>query len=164
MYNHCLGFTERQNCDMKASMAVLGMPGHLIRRLHQHSTLCFAQRTQEAGLEVTPVQFAALDAIQAHPGLDQAQVAERIGYDRATIGGVIDRLEKKGWVVRVVSTQDRRSRQLSLSSQGQDIYRQLETVVQAVQNDILHPLNAAEQKKFMALARRVLAIEPDKPS
>lgn len=80
---------------MNTHMAVLGMAGHLIRRLHQQSTHLFSQRTQVAGFEVTPVQFAALDAIQAHPGVDQSQVAELIGYDRATIGGVIDRLEKK---------------------------------------------------------------------
>ena len=38
--------------------AAHGMPGHLIRRLHQLSTQCFANRMRAAGFDVTPVQFA----------------------------------------------------------------------------------------------------------
>ncbi len=39
------------------------MPGHLIRRLHQVSTQVFTRHLQEAGFDLTPVQFAAMDAI-----------------------------------------------------------------------------------------------------
>lgn len=145
---------------MKESMAVLGMAGHLIRRLHQQSTQLFAQRTQEAGFEVTPVQFAALDAIHAHPAVDQSQVAELIGYDRATIGGVIDRLEKKGWVFRVVSPTDRRARQLSLSPEGTRVRGQLVPIVRKLQKDILHPLTSQEQSDFIALTQRALRLKP----
>ncbi len=143
---------------MKTSMAVLGMAGHWIRRLHQQSTQCFAQRTQEAGFEVTPVQFAALDAIQVHPGIDQSQVAEWIGYDRATIGGVIDRLEKKGWVIRVVSPTDRRARALSLSAQGCRVHAELVPIVRKLQKEILLPLSAEEQNLYIHLTQKALRL------
>ena len=74
------------------------MAGHLIRRLHQISTQVFTKTLQEAGLDLTPVQFAAMDAIAASPGIDQAGVATRIAYDRATIGGVVDLPAQKGLV------------------------------------------------------------------
>ena len=48
-------------------MDSLDMAGHLIRRLHQQSTQVFVQRTQAAGFDLTPIQFAALDAIANHP-------------------------------------------------------------------------------------------------
>ena len=108
-------------------MDSLDMAGHLIRRLHQQSTLVFVQRTQAAGFDLTPIQFAALDAIHNHPGTDQATVAELIAYDRATIGGVIERLEQKGWVDRVVSERDRRARELSLTPEGQRTFKALTT-------------------------------------
>ena len=92
------------------------MAGHLIRRLHQHSTQVFQAQTQAAGIDLTSVQFAALDAIAQQPAIDQATLAATIGFDRATIGGVIDRLEHKGLVQRVVSAQDRRARRLHLQS------------------------------------------------
>jgi DNA-binding MarR family transcriptional regulator len=145
---------------MNSNMAVLDMAGHLIRRLHQQSTHIFAQRTQAAGFDLTPVQFAALDAIHAHPGSDQSRVAEMIGYDRATIGGVIDRLIKKGWVSRVTSATDRRSRELSLTPEGDSILQALTPVVEQLQQDILLPLDAAEQAFYIHLTRRVIQ-QPD---
>jgi DNA-binding MarR family transcriptional regulator len=132
------------------------MAGHLIRRLHQQSTLVFVQRTQEAGFDVTPIQFAALDAISNEPGMDQATVAEQIAYDRATIGGVIERLEQKGWVRRVVSERDRRARELSLTPDGQRILKALLPVVRDLQDDILPSLTEADRARFLKLARQAV--------
>ena len=137
------------------------MAGHLIRRLHQQSTQVFVQHTRAAGFDLTSVQFAALDAIQAHPGTDQARVAELIAYDRATIGGVIDRLEHKGWVRRVVSERDRRARELSLTDEGEQVYRALLPVVKGLQDDILQALNAADRARFLKLARQAMQASRD---
>jgi DNA-binding MarR family transcriptional regulator len=137
-------------------MDSLEMAGHLIRRLHQQSTQIFVQRTQEAGFDLTPVQFAALDAIHAVPGSDQARVAEAIAYDRATIGGVIERLEQKGWVRRVVSERDRRARELSLTDQGEQVRRAVLPVVRAVQDETLAALDRDERAAFLRLARRAV--------
>lgn len=137
-------------------MDSLEMAGHLIRRLHQQSTQVFVQRTQAAGFDLTPVQFAALDAVHAHPGTDQARVAELIAYDRATIGGVIDRLEQKGWIRRVVSERDRRARELSLTAEGRKVFAALLPVVRQLQEEILHPLGDADRARFLRLARQVV--------
>ena len=140
-------------------MDTLNMAGHLIRRLHQQSTQIFVQRTQAAGFDLTPVQFAALDAIHSHPATDQACVASIIGYDRATIGGVIDRLEKKGWVSRVVNERDRRARELSLTYEGLRVLNALRPIVRALQADILQPLSADDQARFIQFAQLVVLQE-----
>jgi len=49
-------------------MNVTGMAGHLIRRLNQLSTQVFMHRTQEAGFDLTPVQFAALEGLSPAGG------------------------------------------------------------------------------------------------
>lgn len=137
-------------------MELLDMAGHLIRRLHQQSTQVFAQRTQAAGFDLTSIQFAALDFIHANPGTDQARVAEAIAYDRATIGGVIDRLEQKGWIRRVVSERDRRARELSLTTEGRRIRAALLPIVKDLQDEILQSLSAADRARFLKLARQIL--------
>ena len=137
-------------------MDSLDMAGHLIRRLHQLSTQVFVQRTQAAGFDLTPVQFAALDAIHNHPGTDQATVAELIAYDRATIGGVIERLEQKGWVDRVVSERDRRARELSLTREGERTFQALVPVVRGLQDEILQSLGDADRARFLKLARQAV--------
>lgn len=131
-----------------------GMVGHVIRRLNQMSTHVFTKRMQEAGYDLTPVQFAAMDAIAAEPGIDQAGVAARIAYDRATIGGVIDRLEQKGYVMRTVSRRDRRARDVRLTEDGERVFAEILPLVTALQEDILPGLDPTERATFFALARK----------
>lgn len=132
------------------------MAGHLIRRLHQVSTQVFTRQLHEAGFDLTPVQFAAMDAITAHPGIDQAGVAQRIAYDRATIGGVIDRLEQKGLVSRNVSKHDRRAREVWPTDLGVRTFEDSLPVVGAVQDEILAGLTDAERAQFLALAAKAI--------
>jgi len=57
----------------KSSPLVLGeLPGHYIRRLQQIAVGVFMEETQAFGL--TPVQFAALQAVSVHPGIDRARL------------------------------------------------------------------------------------------
>lgn len=139
-------------------MKRIEMAGHLIRRLHQQSTRIFQARTQAAGFDLTPVQFAVLDAVAGQPGIDQADLAATIGFDRATIGGVIDRLEHKGLVRRMVSAQDRRARRLHLTPKGKRLLVASRPVVQALQADVLAPLSPAERVAFLGLARKALGL------
>lgn len=134
------------------------MAGHLIRRLHQQSTQVFQAQTQAAGFDLTSVQFAALDAIAEQPGIDQASLAATISFDRATIGGVIDRLEQKGLVQRLVSAQDRRARQLHLTPGGRQLLSACRPVVEALQDEILAALSPRERASFLALASKALGL------
>jgi DNA-binding MarR family transcriptional regulator len=142
-------------------MEAQGMAGHLIRRLHQISTQVFTKQMKQAGLDLTQVQFAALDAIHANPGIDQARVAALIAYDRATIGGVIDRLEQKSLVARRISPRDRRAREVSLSREGETVFQAMLPIVQALQADILSDLTLAERDTFLKLARKASGAVPD---
>lgn len=137
-------------------MEAHGMAGHLIRRLHQVSTQVFTRRVQEAGHDLTPVQFAALDAIVSDPGIDQASVATRIAYDRATIGGVIDRLEQKRLVTRTVSRQDRRAREVRPTDLGVQTFHASLPVIAALQDEILAGLTREERARFLELAAKAI--------
>jgi DNA-binding MarR family transcriptional regulator len=143
---------------METRMDRIKMAGHLIRRLHQQSTQIFQARMHAAGFDLTSVQFAALDAIAQQAGIDQASLAATIGFDRATIGGVIDRLEHKRLVQRVVSAQDRRARRLHLTPEGERMLDASRPVVEALQADVLAPLSRAERSAFMALAHKALGL------
>lgn len=132
-----------------------GLPGHLVRRLHQVSVSLFAQRMEAAETDLTPVQYAALKAIQSHPGIDQATLAGAIAYDRTTIGGVVDRLEGKGLVRREFSPVDRRVRQLALEPAGEALIERLRPFIQEVQVALLAPLTDAERETFMRLLQKL---------
>jgi MarR family transcriptional regulator, lower aerobic nicotinate degradation pathway regulator len=130
------------------------LPGHHIRRLQQIAVALFAENAREYA--VTPVQYAALQCIYDSPGLDQRTLADRIRFDTSTIGGVIDRLEKRGLVTRSNSPDDRRVRLLLLTGAGEALLAALQPAVLQTQRDIVAPLSAAEQKAFAALIKKIL--------
>lgn len=137
-------------------MEINGIVGHLVRRLYQQSTRIFSTRALEAGFDLTSVQFAAMGAIRSHPGIGQAGVATEIAYDRTTIGGVIDRLEKKGYIKRSVSAQDKRARELFLTPQGEQVFSTLLPIVQGLQREILQHLDEGERLVFLPLLQKAV--------
>ena len=94
------------------------MPGHLARRFQQIAVAVFLAEVDQAGYDLTPVQYAAIAAISANPGIDQVTLAGLIAYDRTTITGVVDRLVQKGLVARQESSRDRRARELKVTHAG----------------------------------------------
>jgi len=143
--------------EFEAHMDLHRMAGHLIRRMQQRSSQVFKTRCQAAGYDLTSVQFAALDALHHHPGIGQAKLAELIAYDRATIGGVVERMEKKGLVRREVSARDRRARVLALTPRGTQVFHDMLPLVEDLQTDILAALTPEERQTYLDLSRKVLA-------
>ena len=131
------------------------MAGHLIRRLHQISTSVFQNAMKQHHHQCTAVQFAALHAIAKNPGADQATIAGLIAYDRATIGGVIDRLEARQLVSRSISKRDRRAKQLALTEKGNITLQAMMPVVEKLQADMLIGLSQSEQVEFLRLAEKI---------
>ena len=136
---------------------MLSMPGHLIRRMHQASQVIFDSHVAAAGFELTSVQFAALTVIAAQPGLDQATLAREISFDRATTGGVIERLEIKGLIRREVSAQDRRARLLYLERSGEEMLENVIPLAREAQRAMLSGLTASERAIFLQLTSKALA-------
>jgi len=127
------------------------LPGHYIRRLQQIAVAIFLQETESTG--VTPVQFAAMQAVHNTPGLDQRTLARTIGFDTSTTAGVIDRLEARGLLQRNASLEDRRVRRLTLTPQGQALLAEVIPAMQRAQVRMLDPLSKAERAEFMRLLR-----------
>lgn len=130
-------------------------PGHLIRRAHQVSVAIFMEET--ADFEVTPVQFAILNALLETPGEDQVTLARRVAFDAATFGSVITRLEARGWVRRAPDPDDRRRKRLWVTDNGAEAARRMKRSVGKVQSRILEPLDAAERAQLIALLGRLVA-------
>jgi len=130
-------------------------PGHLIRRAHQVAVAIFMEET--SGFEVTPVQFAILNALLEDPGEDQVTLARKVAFDAATFGSVIGRLEARGWVRREADATDRRRKRLWVTAEGAAAARKMKRSVGKVQARILQPLSDAEQAQLVQLLDRLVA-------
>lgn len=131
-------------------------PGHYIRRLQQIAVAVFLDETEDFG--ITPVQFAALSAIDDQPGQDQRALARAIGFDAATIGGVVDRLQQRGLVERRANEDDRRVWRLHPTAEGRALVESMRPAVLAAQRRILAPLPAAERPEFLRMLRQLVEV------
>jgi DNA-binding MarR family transcriptional regulator len=136
-------------------------PGHLIRRAHQRAVAIFMEET--AGFEVTPVQFAILNALMDTPGEDQVTLAGRVAFDAATSGSVIGRLESKGWVRREPDTQDKRRKLLWVTPDGEQATLKMKRAVSRAQDRIVGGLTATEREQFVRLLSKLVQGAPDAP-
>ena len=130
-------------------------PGHLIRRAQQIAVAEFVRAT--ADHDVTPVQFAFMNAMMDTPGVDQITLANRIAFDAATSGSVIGRLEAKGWVRREADAHDRRRKLLYVTPEGASALKRMNAAVQRAQEKILAPLAPEDQDTFMHLLAQLVA-------
>jgi DNA-binding MarR family transcriptional regulator len=62
-----------------------------------------------AQLELRDVDFDCLDIVSRYGPLSPSALARRAGLHAATMTGVLDRLERGGWVVRERDPEDRRA-------------------------------------------------------
>lgn len=131
-------------------------PAHLIRRAHQISWAIFLDECAEFNL--TPVQYAALAAIEAREPTDATRLSALIAFDRATIGNVLERLERRDLIRRVPDPQDRRQKLLYLTDAGRKLLKDAEAAVDTVQNRIVAPLTREERELFLQLLTRITKI------
>jgi DNA-binding MarR family transcriptional regulator len=129
-------------------------PGHLIRRAHQFSTAVFMEQAKLVSL--TPVQFSALIVICDRPGVDAKRVSDLIFFDPSTIGNVLDRLEKRGLIVRKPGLEDRRTKRLFLTAAGDAVIQKIVKRVPEISKRILAPLPARDRQQFLSLLSRLV--------
>ena len=130
-------------------------PGHLIRRAQQRAVSIFMEET--AGFDVTPVQFAILNALIDDPGEDQITLSGRVAFDPATSGSVIGRLEAKGWVKREADPRDKRRKLLWTTPEGEQVALQMKRAVSRAQQRIVSPLDAQERDQLAVLLVKLVA-------
>jgi DNA-binding MarR family transcriptional regulator len=140
---------------MPKSFDFQNAPGHLIRRAQQLAVAIFMEET--ASFDVTPVQFAILNALIDVPGEDQITLAGHVAFDAATSGSVIGRLEAKGWIRREPDAMDKRRKLLWVTAEGEKAAGQMKRAVTRAQQRILGTLDEGEQVQLVFLLGKLVS-------
>lgn len=136
-------------------MKILDMyaqPGYLIRRAHQTATAVFSGATKD--LDLTAVQFSALLSVKDNPDIDATRVSEMISFDRTTIGHVLERLERKGWITRKGGVEDKRTKLIRLTPAGKAVVKKVSERVNNIGEEILRPFSANERTLLVKLLKK----------
>lgn len=106
-------------------------------------------------LAVTGPQWRALVKISDHPGINQGALAALLEVEAITVGRMVDRLEKLGFVERRPDAADRRVWMLHLTEAAAPVLDALRSRAATVIAESLDVFTAEEQATLVSLLQRM---------
>ncbi|MBL4813825.1 MAG: MarR family transcriptional regulator [Rhodobacteraceae bacterium] len=125
--------------------------GFMLRKATQRHLAIFSGHIPA----LTSTQFAALAKLCELGPTSQNALGRATSMDAATIKGVIDRLRAKELITSRRDPGDQRRLYVASSRKGRALYECSLARAHDISQETLAPLNAAEQKTFMALLARL---------
>jgi DNA-binding MarR family transcriptional regulator len=108
-----------------------------------------------APFDITAAQYVIL--VNLANGVDSASgLCRGVSYDPGAMTRMIDRLERKGFVRRVRSPEDRRVVNLALTEEGKAVYPKLVARAAAATNRRLRGFTKAEAQQLDSFLQRML--------
>jgi DNA-binding MarR family transcriptional regulator len=143
---------KRRNGAAPLSLGVLD--GHLGYYLRRAQIWIFQDFIRRLGtLDLRPAEFSVLAVIGANRGLSQADVAQRLGIERARLVRLLDRLEKRELTQRLPSPTDRRSHVLRLTPPGQQMLKRAKALVMVHEAELIERLGPMHHKMMIEALR-----------
>jgi DNA-binding MarR family transcriptional regulator len=93
-------------------------------------------------IDISPAQFSVLVVIGANRGLSQAELAAKLGIERARLVRLLHRLEGRGLVERRRSSADGRRHALQLTAQGRTTLARAKTLAARHEQRLIEKLGA----------------------
>ena len=87
--------------------------------------------------------------------MSPAEIAVRLGSSRATVTGVVDSLEKRGFVRREPDAEDRRRLQVAVTDDGRTMLEGLLPTFFTCERETVARLDAADQEQLVELLGQV---------
>lgn len=116
-------------------------------RLRIHRTI------RDLGLDISPEQLGLLIRLSEEQGLNQKELAEKTFTDKPSTTRMIEKLEKKQLIKRMVNNEDKRAYQLYLTSKGRKVKDQLDERI-ANQGRIYRGFTKKEKNELIRLINR----------
>lgn len=88
-------------------------------------------------------------------GLTQKTLADAVGIEGPTLVGLLDRLERNGWIERGVCQGDRRAKRVLLTPKAKQARATVRRIASALRGDILNGIDEARVEQCTALLAEI---------
>jgi DNA-binding MarR family transcriptional regulator len=107
--------------------------------------------------ELTDVQFNILMILKDYgaDGLSQQELSEQLVVGKSNVVGLIDRLEKAGYVRRTSHPSDRRFNQIVLAPRGAKLERRVEQIYFEEVDRMMNVLKGSEKRILIQAMERI---------
>ena len=135
--------------DLLSTRIVLDLL-HTYEVYHQLS----ARYMTEYGLSKSSLNILMLLSDRREEGMQLHHLGELLLVSKANITGLIDSLEEKGWVTRVVDASDRRVRYARITEKAEELLNEFMPVHYRHTQALLQDLSAHEKETLSALLKK----------
>lgn len=134
---------------------LLALPSYLAGNVAYLGHRTLVARLKEHGLGLA--QYGVLVALLDFGGSPPHELAARLQTDRSHISAHVEALVKRGWVIRVPDTTDRRRVTVELTTDGRNVVDGLAAWAAEAQRSFLSALTESEQHTLRLLLLKILA-------
>lgn len=127
--------------------------GYLLRVAHDHAHRFKPEALPEGA---HPRDYSLMVALLTTGPISQQQLAEKMRVNRSLVVGIVDALERRGWVERRRDRDDRRSYRLHVTPAGEAAVQEMAPQIRAANRAMTAHLSAAERARLNELLREVI--------
>jgi len=121
--------------------------GFLLNDVARLLRTAYDRRIKTLGL--TRAQWWVLTHLFRGNGVSQTELAETLEIEKPTLGRLLDRLEKKGWVRREHDARDRRVWRVHLTDEVEPALRTMRAIAAELRRDALAGTSPPERERFV---------------
>jgi DNA-binding MarR family transcriptional regulator len=101
--------------------------------------------------DIRPAQYSVLTVIESNPGINQTELSGVLAIKRANLVGLINGLERRGFVQRRRAARDRRAFGMFLTDRGTALMPEVHAAVRAHDRRITRRLGKGSRDQLLAL-------------
>ncbi len=131
-------------------------PTWLISRAYARSTGLLNAGFESRGNGLRGYHYRLLAALDEWGPASQADLGRNTGIDRSDVTAALAELDTRGLIERTVDPEHKRRNIVTLTPDGVKQLSDLDAVVDAIQDQLMAPLTAAQRLRFLALIRLLL--------
>jgi DNA-binding MarR family transcriptional regulator len=125
----------------------LSSPLHLLHRASQRADGLFARHVADS--ELTPRQFAVLQAVADKSGLSQTDIMAATGIDRSSTAELVRRLVTNGCLQRRRTRRDARIYAVRITARGRDMLAIGAAATCAAEATLISPVSETQRQAFL---------------
>lgn len=99
--------------------------------------------------------FSCLSLIVETPGLRQSQLGEKLSIERPNLVGIVEDLNRRGFIEKSVSSEDRRAYSLRPTAEGLQLFRDAFAAVQELDHQITEGMTKQDRTAFHSMLEKL---------
>ncbi len=123
----------------------------------------FEEAVAASSVAVTPAESRVLLDLTKHGPSRQAEIGERLSIGAMSVTGLVDRLERAGFIRREADPHDRRAKCIHLTDASRSVLDEVQSVKQALRERAGRGIDPADYEVYARVIRRMRSNLADDP-